>query len=178
MYMKTALLIIDVQMAMFSSINGTAVYDGEAVLENICQLIAKARKAGVPVIFIQHTNDQDEEYAEGKSTWQLHPQLQPLATEKVLRKSTRDSFYNTSLQKELNQIKIHQLVIAGMQTEYCVNATLLKALELGYGCVMVEDAHTTFDRSDISAEQIIKQHNQNWKNSSANLLPARDIKFQ
>lgn len=177
MYKDIALLIIDVQVSMFSSINNTSVHDSDKVLDNICLLIGKARNSGLHVIFIQHTNNEDEEYAEGKRTWQLHPRLQPLDTEKVIQKSIRDSFYNTTLLDELNKYNIKKLVITGMQTEYCMNSTILRAMELGYECIVAEDAHSTFNRSDISAEQIIKQHNKDWNDRNINLIPAQEIEF-
>lgn len=172
-----ALLIIDVQVSMFSSMENTSVHESEKVLDNICALIDKARKSDTPVIFIQHTNNEDEEYAEGRRTWHLHPRLQPEAAEKVIRKGTRDSFYQTALQAELQGLGIRKLVIAGMQTEFCVNATCRRAAELGYECILIEDGHSTFDREGLSAAQIIRQYNSELSEGILKLKPAAEIEF-
>lgn len=173
----TALLIIDVQMAMFSSIDNTLVYESEKTLNNILVLLEKARAAKNPVIFIQHTVPSDEEYAEGKPTWFLHPSLKPSDDEKVIRKGTWDSFYKTSLHEELQKLGIKKLIIAGMQSEFCVDTTCRRAFSLGYESILVKDAHTTFDSVVLSAEKITQHHNHVLGGRFVKLKATSEIEF-
>ncbi|AGY74924.1 cysteine hydrolase family protein [Clostridium autoethanogenum] len=154
---KTALLIIDVQVAMFAGEEGD-LYNADRVLDNICTLLKRARSSKTSVIFIQHT-DKDGEFQKGKDTWQLHPRLHPQENEKVIEKTTWESFYNTGLEEELKRQGIEKLIIAGMQTEFCLDTTCRRAFSMGYDNILVRDAHSTFDGEILSADQIIKHHN-------------------
>jgi nicotinamidase-related amidase len=155
---KAALLIIDVQVIMFEGEEG-AVYNADKVLNNICTLLENARLSKMPVIFIQHT-DKEGELQKGKTTWKLHPSLKPQENEKVIEKTSWDSFYNTGLQEELKRQGIEKLIIAGMQTEFCLDTTCRRAFSMGYyNNILVKDAHSTFDGEILKAEQIIKHHN-------------------
>lgn len=172
-----ALLIIDVQNAMFSSLNGTSVYNCDAVLDKICLLLEKARLSETPVVFIQHTDNTDEEYAEGKPTWHIHPKIAPLANEKVVRKGTWDSFHKTTLHEELQNLGIKKLTIIGMQSEFCVDTTCRRAFSMGYENVLVSDAHSTFDTPVLTAAQIIQHHNRVLGGRFVQLKATNEIEF-
>lgn len=156
---NTALLIADVQVAMFSPLEGPPVWQGERVLHNIDLLLENARETGMPVIFIQHTNPEDPEYAEGLPTWHIHPEIEPKPGEPVIRKRWWDSFQGTELQTVLETLGITHLIIVGMQTEYCLDTTVRSALGREYRVTLVSDGHTTFDTPLLRAEQIIAHHN-------------------
>jgi nicotinamidase-related amidase len=98
MQIKTALLIIDAQMAMF--VENDPVYQSEALLEKLRQLITRARKVGVPVIYIQHNTGQGGDLAYDSPAWQIHPAVAPLPGEVVVHKRHPDSFQETTLQSE------------------------------------------------------------------------------
>ena len=151
---KSALVIIDVQMAMF--MEAVKPYRGDEVVANICTLLNKAREKCVPVVFVQH---DDEEMPRGSAQWQLHTALVPQDGEYHAYKQTRDSFYQTELDSILKGLGVDTLVFCGLQTEYCVNATCSRAYTLGYRSYLASDAHTTFDSSVLPAEQIINHHN-------------------
>ncbi|WP_313563351.1 cysteine hydrolase family protein [Ruminiclostridium cellobioparum] len=153
---ETALLIIDVQVAMFSYENEYP-HNGDAVLNNIREMLFKARENNIPVIFVQHT--AADEYQKDTATWQICPEITPLEQEYVVQKTQRDSFYNTNLKEILDGLGITKLIIAGMQTEFCVDTTCRTAYSAGYELTLVRDAHTTFDSPVLPAEQIIRHHN-------------------
>jgi nicotinamidase-related amidase len=153
----TALLIIDVQMVMFAE--NDPVYQGEALLAKLKSLLAKARAAGTPVIYVQHS-EKNSDLAEGSPGWQIHPAIAPLPGEPVVHKLHPDSFQGTTLQEELQKRGIKQLIIAGMQTEFCIDTTCRRAYSLGYEVTLVKDAHSTWDTKILKAPQIIDHHNQ------------------
>lgn len=173
---STALLIIDVQIAMFSPLEGAAVWNGERVLHNIDLLLENARESGMPVIFIQHTNPDDPEYAEGLPTWRIHPEILPRPEETVVKKRYWDSFQDTPLQEILQEKGISRLIVVGMQTEYCVDTTVRSALGKSYEVVFVKDGHTTFDTPVLKAEQIVAHHNR-VLGSRAEIKSTREIAF-
>jgi nicotinamidase-related amidase len=156
---QTALLIIDVQNAMFTY-EDAKLYNEKQVLDHLVQLVVKARLSKMPIFFIQHTSlDPADEFYERSSTWGIHPALAPQADESIIQKTTWDAFQLTSLHVELQNLDIHNLIIAGMQTEFCLDTTCRRAFSLGYQNVLVEDAHSTFDGRILNASQIIQHHN-------------------
>ncbi|RBL68832.1 cysteine hydrolase [Pseudomonas sp. MWU13-2625] len=154
--MPTALLIIDVQQALCSG--QYQCFDIHRVIDTINQLSTRARKAGVPVVLIQH-EEEDSPLAHGAEGWQLAEGLLTEAKDLRFRKTTPDSFYQTDLGKLLPSEDFERLIICGLQTDYCVNATVRKAHELGYDVVLAADAHSTLDNGNMSAEDIIAEHN-------------------
>ncbi|SEN21756.1 cysteine hydrolase family protein [Lihuaxuella thermophila] len=169
---KTALLVIDVQNAMFDE--SCPIYDGEGLLKNLQVLINQARSANVPVFFVQHN---DEEFKFGTPPWEIHSSIAPNAGEVVIQKHTPDSFHETELHEKLKAAQIQHLVVAGNQTEYCVDTTIRRAFSLGYHVTLVKDAHRTWDSDSLSAKQIMDHHNQVLGNAFATLKETEEIQF-
>ena len=151
---NTALVIIDMQAAMFS---GEAPYRGQEVLANIRLLLHKARETGMPVVFVQHNNDGGMKY--GSDLWQVCSEISPVEGEARVDKRTRDSFYQTNLEEVLKSLKAKTLIFCGMQTEYCVDTTCRRAYTLGYDAYLASDGHTTYDSEVLPAEKIVAHHN-------------------
>lgn len=154
----TALVIIDVQEALFS-IPGNILYKEESFLNNLKLIIEKARVLKIPVIYIQHGIKSTGLLEVGSEGWNIHHDILPLKQDIIVYKSTPDSFKNTKLKDELDSHNIGNLIITGLQTEYCVDTTCRKAWSLGYNVTLIKDAHSTYDTSYLSAEQIIMHHN-------------------
>lgn len=157
--MKKALLIVDVQNAMIAV--EKPVYQANRKIKTIQSLISKARKKNVPVIYVQH-NEQSSEFENGTDTWQIFEGIKPETGDYVIQKTESDSFYETPLKEVLEQNQIDQLVIVGMQTEYCINATSTRAVELGFEVTLIKDAHSTWDSDELSAIEIINLHHEKW----------------
>ena len=151
-----ALVIIDVQVGI---IEGFSAYRGREVLDLINALRARARASNVPVIYVQHDGGPGDVLEAGSEGWQIHPEIKPHDEDLIIRKRASDSFFETTLESELTARGIHHLVVAGCQTEYCVDTTTRRAVTMGYDVTLVSDAHTTIDNSFLSAAQIIAHHN-------------------
>jgi nicotinamidase-related amidase len=129
------------------------------VLPKIKLLLSQARSSGTPVFFIQHDGPKGHPLEAETAAWAIHPAILPLDGEPVIRKKASDSFFETQLAEELQRAEIGHLIIAGAQTEYCVDATCRRAVTLGYDVTLVADAHLTGDTSILTAAQIIGHHN-------------------
>jgi nicotinamidase-related amidase len=132
----------------------------ERLLSKISTLIARARTSGVPVIYVQHNGPEIDSLKRGGEGWPIHPAIQPAQGEPVVEKWTPASFHETALQQELESRGIKNLVVAGIQTESCVDTTCRRASSLGYQTTLVGDAHSTWDSRTLSAAQIIAHHNE------------------
>jgi nicotinamidase-related amidase len=172
--MKKALLVIDVQNGMFQEEN--VVYNGDRLLQNVKGLIVKARSAEAPIFYIQHNAPAGKPLEYGTKEWEIYPGISPNHQDRIIQKTTPDSFFHTSLDDELKKRGIEHLVIAGIQTEACVDTTCRRAFSLEYKVTLASDTHSTWDSQDLTAQQIINHHNGvlRW---FCNIYPSKDISF-
>ena len=129
--MKTALVVIDVQKGMFADPD-LPPYEGEAVVGRIAALIERARAEGAPIYFVQHDGGPSHPFHEGKPGFAFHERIAPRGSDDVTVKNHGSAFKNTDLDAKLRKAGVEQLVIAGMQSEYCVDSAVRGAVERGY----------------------------------------------
>jgi nicotinamidase-related amidase len=170
-----ALLVIDVQLGMFEE--SDPVHRSDELLAIINDLVARARDAGIPVIYIQHSGGEDHLLEPSSPGWPIHPAIAPAKDELVIHKRHPDSFQETDLQHELDIRGIRHLIVAGIQTEYCLDTTCRRAYSLGYDVTLVQDGHSTWDTEYLKASQIIAHHNEVLGSWFATLKAAHRIKF-
>jgi nicotinamidase-related amidase len=173
--MATALLLIDVQQGMFML--SRPLYQGTQVVKRIASLLDRARRENVPIVHVRHNGGPGHILERETAGWKLHPLVTPQEHESVVDKQHSSCYQDTTLHQQLQASQIDRLVIAGMQTEYCVDSACRAAAALGYRSVLVSDAHTTFDTSVLSAAQIIAHHNLTLGDSFAELALAREVRF-
>src|SRR5258708_32048536 len=154
MTINTALVIIDVQIGLIEE-----AYQSKETLDQIGTLLAKARTTNTSVIYVQHDGPVGHGLEVGTPPWHIHPSIAPAEGDVVVHKRASDSFYDTTLHSKLAQRGIKHLVVAGGQTEYCVDTTVRRATTMGYEITLVGDAHTTYDNEVLSAAQIIAHTN-------------------
>lgn len=154
---KTALVVIDVQNGVVES-----AHKRELVIANINVALDKARAAGVPVVWVQHS---EQEMPIGSDAWQIVPELVPSNGEAKVQKTFRSSFVETNLEQILAEGQISHLVICGAETNNCVRHTTHAALEAGYDVTLLADAHTTngytWNGHTIDPQNVIDEQNDN-----------------
>lgn len=151
----TALLVIDLQAGVLEG-----CFDVEGVVARAGTLVARARREGVPVVWVQH---EETEMPHGSAGWRLMPGLVPTPGEATIRKTYCDAFVDTPLRGVLDGLGAKRLVLAGAQSDYCIRATAQRAVTEGYSIALVSDVHTTADAAfggvAISGEQIVAHLN-------------------
>lgn len=171
----TALLVIDVQNDVVAR-----AHDRDAVVATIATLVDRARTEGVPVVWIQHS---DDDLAAGSDAWQIVTELAPGDAEPVVAKHFGDAFEGTALESILADLGVGHLVVTGAQTDQCVRCTIHGAFTRGYDVTLVTDAHTTEDTTQWGApppEQVIAHTNLYWRyqaapGRTARAIPAREV---
>jgi nicotinamidase-related amidase len=152
---QAALVVIDLQNGVVAN-----AWERDAVISRTAALVERAREEGVPVVFVQH---EDEELAHGSDPWRFVPELGPRDDEPVIGKRHQDSFEETTLEETLAGLGVSHLVIAGAQTDACIRFTTHRALAEGYDMTLVGDCHTTDDLQwgdvDVKASDIIAHTN-------------------
>lgn len=154
--MKQALLIIDVQEGFFFDKN-CPIYKEDFLTDNINKLIEKFRKTREPIVFILHTDK--EELIKGNREWQVYAKINSEQSDYFVDKTTPDSFLNTDLMAVLEKNKIDRIIVAGLQTDYCIDTTCRSAYGKNIKTILVSDAHSTYDNSFMDAPEIIAYHN-------------------
>ncbi|WP_028974806.1 cysteine hydrolase family protein [Spirochaeta cellobiosiphila] len=151
--MKKALLIIDVQQALMEE----SPFKGEEVISNIKTLAELCRKKNIEVIYVQHNDDED--LSKGSTGWQICTAIEPRPSEKIFHKRYNSAFKNTGLKEYLDQKGIQQLLLTGMQTEYCVDTSLKVAFEYGFNIIIPELTNTTISNEYFTGERIYEYYN-------------------
>ena len=145
---KGALVVVDVQVGVVDG-----AWEADRVVGNVARAVERAREAGVPVVWVQH---QDEELVPETPAWQWVPELVPADGEALVPKEFNSSFEQTTLEDELEKLGVSHLAVAGAATNWCIRATAYAALERGYDLTLVADAHTT---GGDSAESVVDDLN-------------------
>src|SRR3954466_4187863 len=155
---NTALIVIDVQNGVVEG-----AHERDAVVANMGTLVDKARREAVPVVWVQHS---DEELVEGSDEWRIVPELNPSDGDPLIAKKYGDAFEATNLETVLSELEVGGLMVVGAQTDACVRSTLHGAFARGYDAILVSDAHTTEDQTEWGApppDQVIAHANLYWK---------------
>lgn len=157
--MNTALLIVDIQNDYFpggkNPLEGSLEAAGQAR-----RLLEHFRQAGLPVVHIRHASLRPGAsfFLPGTPGIEIHELVRPVTGEQMYEKNYPNSFRNTPLQKHLRQKGIQKLVVCGMMTHMCVEATLRAAYDLGFECLVAQDACATktlsFGEESIPARQV------------------------
>lgn len=134
-------------------------FDFDNLVEKINAKITQYKEAGLPVIFIQHT---EKGLLPGSKEWELADDLLAKPDDMTVQKTHLNAFYKTELNDLLTDNGLNQLEICGLQTEYCVNATVTMAHGLGYEIFMEPGMTTTYDNEFMTAEQTIEFFEDIW----------------
>jgi len=174
---NTALLVVDVQNGVVQS-----AHKRDATIANVAALVEKARQHGVPVVWVQHS---DEGLDSGSDDWQIVPELVPGDAEPLVEKNYGDSFEATTLESVLSSLGVGRLVVVGAQTDGCIRSTLHGAFVRGYDATLVSDAHTTEDQTSWGSpppDQVIAHTNLYWRyqtapGRTAGTVETKDVDF-
>jgi len=153
---EPVLVVVDVQNGVMRE-----AWEAPRVIANVSRVVERARERGVPVIWVQHA---DEELVHGSSDWELVPEMSPRDGEPLIHKHFNSSFEQTELDDQLAQLGATHIALAGAATNWCIRATAYGALERGYDLTLIRDAHSTgsMERADgtrIEAADVIDELN-------------------
>ena len=174
---STALLVVDVQNGV---LEGT--HERDAVVANVGRLVDKARQKEIPVVWVQHS---DEQLVRESDEWRIVPELSPGDAEPLVEKNYADSFEETTLETVLSGLGVGRLVVAGAQTDECIRSTIHGAIVRGYDATLVSDAHTTEDQTEWGApppDKVIAHTNLYWSyhtapGRTAGTVETKDVDF-
>jgi len=159
--MKTALLVIDIQKDYFPGGKYPLVNPLEAA-QKAYMILQCFRESGNHHVHIQHISLEPDAtfFVSGDRGTDIHDSVAHFEGEPIVYKHEPNSFLNTDLLELLQSWEIERLVITGMMTHMCVDATARAASDLGFQVIIAEDACATRDLkygdTTIPAEQVHK----------------------
>lgn len=162
-----ALIIVDMQTALVEA----EPYNKTAVVTNIKELLNACRKRKIPVIYIRHDGGTNDELEHGSAGWAIYKEFVPLPEEKIFEKRYNSAFRKTGLREYLDEMGATNVILCGMQTEYCLDVTCKVAFEYGYKVTIPQSTTTTFDNDFASGKDLSEYYeNQIWNNRYAQVV--------
>jgi nicotinamidase-related amidase len=178
--MTKALLIVDIQYDYFPG--GKMELEGsEAAGRRAGQLLTAFRERRLPVIHVQHLSLRPGAtfFVPGTDGVAIHPSVAALETETVIQKNFPNSFRDTPLLDQLRKLGVQDLVIAGMMTHMCIDATTRAAADAGFTCSLAQDAVATrslsFGATTVSAEHVNASFLSALNGAYATVRPVSDL---
>lgn len=144
--MATALLLVDLQRDYFPGGRYPLAGADDAVAR-AARLLGATRRAGLPAIHVRHLSTRPDAafFLPNTDGALFSPAVAPAPGETVVQKHFPNAFRETGLAAVLEAHGIDRLVVAGMMTHLCIDATVRAAADLGYGVVLAADACATRD---------------------------------
>ena len=155
------LLVVDMQKALTED---EELYDAEAFMDRNIRLIDAARKNHVEVIFVQHDAGEGSGFSAGDEDFEIDPRVAPKEGEKVFVKTINSCFGNREFREYMEQQEDKRLMIIGLQTNYCIDATVKSAFERGFEVIIPEGTNSTFDNDYMTGETTVRYYNEDvWE---------------
>ena len=151
------LLVVDMQKALTEY---EELYDAEAFMDRNIRLIDAARKNDVEVIFVQHDAGEGSGFSAGDEDFEIDPRVAPKEGEKVFVKTINSCFGNQEFKAYMEQQEDKRLMVIGLQTNYCIDATVKSAFERGFEVIVPEGTNSTFDNDYMTGETTVAYYNE------------------
>ena len=157
--MTRALLIIDIQNDYFEG-GAYPLPGAENAAAIASDLLSAVRNSGLPVVHVQHIWDAPDAEFMIPGTWgsEINAAVAPLASEPVIVKAYPNAFRETELLELLSTLEANELVVCGMMSNLCVDATVRAAVDLGFDVTVAHDAcaaaDLAFDGVEVPAESV------------------------
>ena len=165
------LLVIDAQKGICNE----KLYRFEAFVSTVRTLIACAREKHVEVIFVRHDDGEGQPLTKGKDAFDIFDAFAPLPSEKIFDKKVNSPFRDSGLLAYLQEKGEKQLMAVGLQTDYCIDATIKCGFEHGFKMIVPENANSTFDNAFMTGEQSYKYYNEfMWKGRYAECISVEE----
>ncbi|MBR6086184.1 MAG: cysteine hydrolase [Spirochaetales bacterium] len=149
------LLVVDMQKGIVDE----NLYDYENFMDRTVRLIDAARKNDVEVIFVQHDAGEGTGLSVGDEDFELIGEVGRREGEKVFVKKINSCFGNRDFRDYMEKQSDKRLMIVGLQTNYCIDATVKSAFERGFDVIIPEGTNSTFDNDYMTGETTVRYYN-------------------
>lgn len=159
------LLIIDVQEMIISE----ELYEYKRFEENLKTLIEEGRNSKSEVIYVRHDNRND--LTKGKEGFEIPEEFAPETGEKIFDKHVNSPFKDSGLLEYLKDKNERQIMVTGLQTDYCFDVAVKCGFEHGFEVFVPEYCNTTVDNEFLTGKQTYEYYNTKiWNNRYASCI--------
>lgn len=165
------LLVIDTQ----TLITNESLYKFDLFVSNVKRLISAARRYQVEVIYIRHDDGPGCELNRGSDGYEIYKEFQPQTQEKIFDKTVNSPFKEAGLLQYLRDKGENHLIITGIQTDYCIDATVKCAFEHGFCVTVPSYSNTTVDNEYMTGKSSYRYYNEfMWNGRYAECVSVED----
>ena len=150
------LLVVDAQ----ALITTPALYAFDRFVETVTRIVAAARQNHVEVIYIRHDDGPDQPLSPGKPGYDVYGAFAPLPGERIFDKTVNSPFRESGLLEYLRAAGETELMVCGLQTDFCMDATIKCGFEHGFRMLVPAYGNTTTDNAFLSGEATYRYYNQ------------------
>lgn len=150
------LLVVDTQKLIINE----KLYEFDIFVANVKKLIHEARTKNIEVIYVRHDDGIGSELTKGTEGFEIYTQFKPINGEKIFDKDVNSSFKGTGLLEYLKDQGEKDIIIVGLQTDYCIDATIKCGFEHGFNIIVPALTNTTVNNIFMTSEQSYKYYNE------------------
>lgn len=162
------LLVIDTQKLITTE----KLYRFDTFVSNIIELLRTARANDIEVIYVRHDDGEGQALTRGTEGFELYEAFAPTPEEKIFDKTVNSAFKGTGLLEYLRKKQETDVVLAGLQTDYCMDATVKAAFEHGFHVMVPAYANSTVDNPFMTGEKSYRYYNEFlWNGRYAECIP-------
>ena len=165
------LLVIDIQ----KGITDSRLYNFDSFIKETQRIIDSARRNNVEIIYVQHDDGPGTGFSIGDIDFEIADQVAPKNGEKIFIKNINSCFGNKELVQYLQELEDKNLMIVGLQTNFCIDATVKSAFERGFNVIIPQGTNSTFDNDYMDAATTYKYYNElMWPERFARCISVED----
>ncbi|MBO4393342.1 MAG: isochorismatase family protein [Spirochaetales bacterium] len=151
------LLVVDFQKALTED---EELYNAKTFIERVVKLVETARRNNVEVIFVQHDAGPGSGFSVGDPDFEIDAHVTPAKGEKVFIKTINSCFGNKDFLDYMYSLEDKRVMVVGLQTNWCIDATVKSAFERGFEVIIPDGTNSTFDNDYMSAETTYRYYNE------------------
>lgn len=162
------LLIVDTQKLITTN----RLYQFELFKKSVKGLIEQARLHGIEVIYVRHDDGEGGELSKGQEGFEIFEDFKPNTKERIFDKTMNSAFKDTGLLEYLKSKGENTIMVAGLQTDYCIDATIKCGFEHGFKMIVPANTNSTVDNDFMSSELTYQYYNNFiWNRRYAQCIP-------
>lgn len=166
------LLVVDAQRIITTE----RLYEFKRFVENVEKMIDEARTNHIEVIYIRHDDGAGSELTKGTEGYEIYDKFQPQKGEKIFDKEVNSAFKESGLLEYLENKNERDIIIVGLQTDYCIDATIKCGFEHGLHMIVPAYTNTTLDNKFMTAKQSYEYYNEHmWPRRYAECITVEAV---
>ena len=166
------LLVIDTQRQIMNE----KLYHFNTFVSNVKKLINAARNNEIEIIYVRHDDGVGSELTKGTDGFEIYEEFKPQSNDRIFDKTVNSPFKSTELLNYLNGKNEKNIVVVGLQTDYCMDASVKCGFEHGFHIIVPAYTNTTVNNSFLTGQESYCYYNEFiWKDRYAECISVEEV---